>query len=158
MADDDRDHIVRVEIDEASLAATSPEAEEERRVAKFDLLEDNHFELVGAPGPYDLRLAAEGGRLVLDVRDASRKPIRQIVLSLTPFRRIIRDYFLVCESYYAALREATPAQIEAIDMGRRGLHNEGSGLLAERLKGKVEMDHDTARRLFTLVCSLHRPR
>jgi uncharacterized protein (UPF0262 family) len=156
VADDDR--IVRIEIDDASLAATSPEAVEERRVAARDLIEANRFRLDGAPGPYDVRLATEDNRLIFDVRDAERRPIRAVVLSLAPFRRVIRDYFIVCESYYEASRQATPAQIEALDMGRRGLHNEGSELLAERLRGKAEVDFDTARRLFTLVCALHRPR
>jgi uncharacterized protein (UPF0262 family) len=158
VAGDEQGRIIRIEIDEASLAAASADAEHERRVAMFDLLEENRFRVVGVPGPYDLRLAAEGGRLVFDVRDLDRRPLRKLVLSVTPFRRIIRDYFLICESYYAAIRQATPGQIEAVDMGRRGLHNEGSELLASRLKGKVEMDHDTGRRLFTLVCALHRPR
>jgi uncharacterized protein (UPF0262 family) len=156
LADDAR--IIRIEIDEASLAATSAEADEERRVAARDLIEANRFRLEGAPGPYDLRLATEENRLILDVRDAERQPIRAVVLSLAPFRRVIRDYFIICESYFDAIRHATPGQIEAIDMGRRGLHNEGSELLAERLKGKAELDFDTARRLFTLVCALHRPR
>ncbi len=157
MADDER--IVRIEIDGASLAATSADAERERDVAIQDLLQGNRFKLAEGPaGPYDLRLATDEGRLILDVRDTDRKPLRAVVLSLAPFRRVVRDYFIVCESYYDATRHSTPAQIEAVDMGRRGLHNEGSELLAERLKGKAEMDFDTARRLFTLVCALHRPR
>ncbi|MCG8440337.1 MAG: UPF0262 family protein, partial [Caulobacterales bacterium] len=105
------------------------------------------------------RLSTSEGRLVLDVRRAEDDaPAKAILLALTPFRRVIRDYFMVCESYYQAIRTATVQQIEAVDMGRRGLHNEGSELLMERLKGKVEMDLDTARRLFTLICALHRPR
>jgi uncharacterized protein (UPF0262 family) len=155
----DPQRIARIEIDEGSLAATSKDAEHERRVAIFDIIEANRFALVGeASGPYDLRLAGADGRLIFDVRDLERAPLRAVILSLTPFRRVIRDYFLVCESYFDAVRNATPAQIEAIDMGRRGLHNEGSTLLTERLAGKIEMDFDTARRLFTLVCALHRAR
>jgi uncharacterized protein (UPF0262 family) len=158
-ADDGRHRIARIEIDETSLAPASPDALHERRVAILDILEANWFRLVGASaGPYDLRLAGSDGRLVFEVRDLERRPVRAHVLSLTPFRRVIRDYFIVCESYRDAMRHATPAQIEAVDMGRRGLHNEGSELLTERLKDKVEMDFDTARRLFTLVCALHRPR
>lgn len=155
----DAQRIIRLSIDEASLAATSADAEHERRVAIFDLIEENRFALVdAAEGPYDVRLSTMDKKLVFDVRDADGEAIRAVILSLAPFRRIIRDYFMICESYYDAIRNAAPAQIEAIDMGRRGLHNEGSELLAERLNGKVEVDFDTARRLFTLICALHRPR
>jgi uncharacterized protein (UPF0262 family) len=156
---DDVHRIARIEIDEASLAATTAVAEHERRVAMFDIIEANSFRLIGGkPGPYDLRLAGADGRLILDVRDLERATLKALVLSMAPFRGLIRDYFLVCESYYQAIRNATPDRIEAVDMGRRGLHNEGSELLTARLKGKVETDFDTARRLFTLVCALHRPR
>jgi uncharacterized protein (UPF0262 family) len=158
MAEGDDGRIAKIAIDEASLAPSSPEAEHERRVAISDLLEVNSFRLEGAPGPYDLRLSESDGRLVLDVRGPDGTPIRVLALSMSPFRRIIRDYFIVCESYNEAIRHATPAQIEAVDMGRRGLHNEGSELLTERLKGKAEIDFDTARRLFTLMCALHRSR
>ncbi len=145
-----------IEIDEASLAPVSAEAEHERKIAVFDLLEGNLFKVVdAADGPYQLRLSLVDNRLVFDVFNEGGEPVRQILLSLTPLRRLIKDYFLICDSYYDAIRSSTPAQIEAIDMGRRGLHNEGSEVLIERLAGKVETDFDTARRLFTLVCALH---
>lgn len=145
-----------VSLDEAALVRLSPDVEHERRVAIFDLLEENYFEPIGAHGgPFHLHLVIEESRLVFDIRMADQTPLGKIILALGPFRRIIKDYFLVCESYYEAIRTAPPSQIEAIDMGRRGLHNEGSDLLRERLKGKINLDHDTARRLFTLVCVLH---
>ena len=116
----------------------------------------NRFKVVdGADGPYQLKLSLIDNRLVFDVSNEAGEQVRQILLSLTPLRRLIKDYFLICDSYYDAIRSSTPAQIEAIDMGRRGLHNEGSEVLIERLAGKVETDFDTARRLFTLVCALH---
>jgi uncharacterized protein (UPF0262 family) len=151
------DHrIADVVLDEASLAVATPEAEHERRVAIFDLLEHNSFAPDGSPGgPYRLKLSVVEQRLVFDIATLGDEPVRVLILSLSPFRRIIRDYFLICESYYEAIRSATPAQIEAIDMGRRGLHNEGSELLEQRLAGKVALDFDTARRLFTLICALH---
>jgi uncharacterized protein (UPF0262 family) len=153
---EDRQRLIEVTIDESSLAAASADAEHERRVAIFDLLEQNVFALEGdESGPYTLRISIIEQRLVLDVAKADGAPARAIVLSLTPFRRVIKDYFIVCDSYYEAIRHATPAQIEAIDMGRRGLHNEGSQLLQERLAGRVNLDFDTARRLFTLICALH---
>src|SRR5581483_10882524 len=130
--------------------------EHERSVAIFDLLEENRFGPVGhAGGPYRLKLGIADNSLVLDIRDAEDRPVDKVVLPLTAFRGIVKDYFLICESYYAAIRQASPSQIEAIDMGRRGLHNEGSELLRERLADKIEMDFDTARRLFTLICVLH---
>ena len=148
--------LVDVELDETSIQARGADVEHERRVAIFDLLEANAFRPVQSPGgPYVLRLALEEGRLVFDVLTQNRDPHGRVILSLTPFRKIIKDYFLVCDSYYEAIRSAPPAQIEAIDMGRRGLHNEGSDVLRERLKDKIELDHDTARRLFTLICALH---
>jgi uncharacterized protein (UPF0262 family) len=147
--------IIDIVLDEESVARRSPEVEHERAVALFDLLEENDFALVGAPGPYRLRIGIYEQRLVFDVRDADDKKLRDIVLSLTPFRKVVKDYFLVCESYYAAIKKLSPSQIEALDMGRRGLHNEGSELLRERLAGKIEIDLDTARRLFTLICALH---
>jgi uncharacterized protein (UPF0262 family) len=150
-----RQRLQSVEIDESSLAAASRDVEHERQVAIFDLLEENLFAPEGAPGgPYDLRLSLADGRLVLDITGPGYA--RRHMLSLSPFRTIVRDYFLICESYFAAIRQSTPSQIEALDMGRRGLHDEGSRLLRERLGGKVETDHDTARRLFTLICALHR--
>lgn len=144
-----------VEIDETSLAAASRDVEHERQVAIFDLLEDNVFSPAGAErGPFDLKLSLIEGRLVFDILGPAYE--KRHVLSLSPFRTIVRDYFMICESYYAAIRQSTPSQIEALDMGRRGLHDEGSRLLRERLSGKVDTDHDTARRLFTLICALHR--
>jgi len=149
--------LVEIVLDEGSLAAATADAEHERRIAIFDLLEANAFEIEGMDdGPYLLTLSAVDGRLVFDVaRAADKQSVRALVLSLSPFRRIIKDYFFVCESYHAAIRNATPSQIEAIDMGRRGLHNEGSELLVQRLAGKFNVDFDTARRLFTLICALH---
>jgi uncharacterized protein (UPF0262 family) len=149
--------IVDVVLDEESVARRTPEVEHERAVALFDLIEDNDFALAnGAPGPpYRLRIAISEQRLVFDVRNDDDEKLRDIVLSLTPFRKVVKDYFLVCESYYAAIKKLGPTQIEAIDMGRRGLHNEGSEILRERLAGKIEIDLDTARRLFTLICALH---
>ena len=147
--------IIDIVLDEESVARRSPEVEHERAVALFDLIEENDFALVGAPGPYRLRIAIFEQRLVFDVRDAHDNKLRDIVLSLTPFRKVVKDYFLVCESYYAAIKRLSPSQIEALDMGRRGLHNEGSELLRERLAGKIEIDSGTARRLFTLICALH---
>ena len=147
--------IIDIVLDEESVARRSPEVEHERAVALFDLIEENDFALVGTPGPYRLRIGIFEQRLVFDVRDAHDTKLRDIVLSLTPFRKVVKDYFLVCESYYAAIKKLSPSQIEALDMGRRGLHNEGSELLRERLDGKIEIDLDTARRLFTLICALH---
>jgi uncharacterized protein (UPF0262 family) len=155
--DDDRlSHRLRaVEIDDVSLAPASRDVEHDRQVAIFDLLEDNLFRPEGAQGgPYDLRIALVENRLAFDIAGPDYE--RRLLLSLTPLRGVIRDYFLICESYYEAIRRSTPSQIEAIDMGRRGLHNEGSERLRERLKGKVETDLDTARRLFTLICALYR--
>jgi uncharacterized protein (UPF0262 family) len=158
-ASDDR--LVDVALDDSGLAPPTPEAEHERRVALFDLLERNSFRLPGRPdrpapaGPYRLRLSIAEGRLVFDVATESGEPAGAFHLSLSPFRQIIRDYFAICASYFDAVKRLPPAQIEAIDMGRRGIHNEGSELLMRRLQGKVETDMDTARRLFTLICVLH---
>ena len=154
-ADDSNMHRLQsVELDEESLAAVSRDQEQERQIAIFDLLEENHFHPEGsACGPYDLHMALAENRLVLDVRGPAYE--RRHILSLSPFRGLIKDYFLICESYYQAIRNSTPSQIEALDMGRRGLHNEASELLQTRLVGKVATDLDTARRLFTLICALH---
>ncbi len=154
---EERRRIVEIVLDEASLAAASADAEHERRIAIFDLMEANFFEVEGdEQGPYVLTLSLNDGRLVFDAARASdRQSVRVVVLSLSTFRRVIKDYFLICDSYHEAIRHATPAQIEAIDMGRRGLHNEGSELLSQRLSGKFKVDFDTARRLFTLICALH---
>lgn len=156
MADDARNkhRLQSVELDEESLAAVSRDQEQERQIAIFDLLEENYFAPDGAEaGPYDLRMGLVENRLVLDVKGPAYE--RRHILSLSPFRGLIRDYFMICESYYQAIRNSTPAQIEALDMGRRGLHNEASELLRTRLSGKVDTDLDTARRLFTLICALH---
>ena len=148
--------IADVRLDETSLSAQTADAAHERRVAIFDLLEANSFDVVDGPdGPYALSLSVVEQKLVFDVKLLDGSDVRIFVLSLSPFKRVVRDYFLVCESYHQAIRQATPTQIEAIDMGRRGLHNEGSRLLETRLDGKVKLDFDTARRLFTLICALH---
>jgi uncharacterized protein (UPF0262 family) len=159
MSSDSSHSIKSIEIDEDSLAAASRDQEQERQVAIFDLLEGNYFEPTDAPGgPYDIRLSLIENRLAFDIRGQgpeNERWERRHLLSLSPFRGLIKDYFLICESYYQAIRNSTPAQIEALDMGRRGLHNEASELLQARLKGKIETDLDTARRLFTLICALH---
>jgi uncharacterized protein (UPF0262 family) len=148
--------IADVRLDEASLSAQSADGEHERRVAIFDLLEANVFEVIdGADGPYSVSLSVVEQKLVFDVKLLDGSDVRVFILSLSPFKRVVRDYFMICESYHQAIRNATPSQIEAIDMGRRGLHNEGSRLLEARLEGKVRFDFDTARRLFTLICALH---
>ena len=149
--------LVSVDIDQASLAANGPDAEHERRVAIFDLLEKNSFTLIGheAGGPYALVLAQMERKLVFDIRSEAGEAIYSYIFSLSPFRGVIRDYFMICESYHDAIRGSTPMQIEAIDMARRGIHNEGSELLRERLQDKIEIDIDTSRRLFTLICALH---
>jgi uncharacterized protein (UPF0262 family) len=148
--------LVKVTLDEESIGRSSREIEHERAVAIYDLLEENSFSPVGHDGgPYALHLSITGNRLVFDVRLADDSPVVAHHLSLSPLRRIVKDYFMICESYYQAIRTSSPSQIEAIDMGRRGLHNEGSELLMQRLDGKVAMDGDTARRLFTLITVLH---
>jgi uncharacterized protein (UPF0262 family) len=148
------DRLASIDLDEGSLAPLSQEQDDERRVAILDLLKANAFRPVDAPGgPYGLKLSVADSRLVLDIAAPAFE--RRLILSLTPLRGLIKDYFMLCDSYYDAIRNAkTAGQIEALDMGRRGVHNEGAGLLRERLKGKVEMDEDTARRLFTLICAL----
>ncbi len=148
--------IAQVTLDERTVVRRSPDIEHERNVAIFDLLEDNLFRPArGGPGPYGLHLGVGEGRLVMDIRGADGDLIDRVVLPLSPFRRVIKEYFVVCESYYEAIKKGTRAQIEALDMGRRGLHNDGSELLRQRLDGKIEIDHNTARRLFTLLCVLH---
>ncbi len=148
--------IADVRLDETSLSAQTADAAHERRVAIFDLLEANSFDVIDGPdGPYCLTLSVVEQKLVFDVKLLDNSDVRIFVLSLSPFKRVVRDYFMICESYHQAIRQATPTQIEAIDMGRRGLHNEGSRLLETRLEGKVKLDFDTARRLFTLICALH---
>lgn len=153
---DRRNRLVAVTLDPDSLAPANADQEHERAIAVYDLIEENRFSPAGEDGgPYELRLSLHSGKLSLEVRRADGSQAMTHILSLTPMRRVVRDYFLLCDSYYAAIRSQTPSQIEAIDMGRRGLHDEAAGLLAERLKGKIDIDHDTARRLFTLVAALH---
>jgi len=149
--------LIAVEIDEETLSSSGPDAEHERRVAIFDLIEENTFGVIDDEdgGPYVLHLSMVERKLVFDIRQESGEKVHAFILSISPFRGIIRDYFMICESYYSAIKTQTPHQIEAIDMARRGIHNEGSSLLAERLEGKIEVDFDTARRLFTLICALH---
>jgi uncharacterized protein (UPF0262 family) len=148
--------IADITLDERTVLARNAAIEHERAAAIADLLKENQFApLSGRAGPFHLHLAVEENRLAMEIRAAADGSSETIVLPLTPFRRLVKDYFLVCESYYAAIKKLSPSQIEALDMGRRGLHNEGSELLRERLDGKIEIDLDTARRLFTLICALH---
>jgi uncharacterized protein (UPF0262 family) len=148
--------LVDVELDE-SIGRSTPDVEHERAVAIFDLIEENSFQPVNddGAGPYRLKLSLAESRLVFAVSREDGAPVVTHILSLTPFRRIVKDYYMICESYYEAIRSSTPSQIEAIDMGRRGLHNEGSHTLLDRLAGKIDIDFDTARRVFTLICVLH---
>ena len=153
---DETDCLKAVHLDGESIGTGSPDQEHERQVAIYDLVEENSFSLPDRKdGPYSLTISLHDAKLMLDVagEDGTQKAVH--ILSLTPFRGILRDYFMVCESYYDAIRTQTAAQIEAIDMGRRGLHNEGAALLVERLAGKIAVDGDTARRLFTLITALH---
>ncbi|MCW5695989.1 MAG: UPF0262 family protein [Bauldia sp.] len=148
--------LVAVELDPASIARSNPDVEHERAAAIYDLIENNRFDPVGhPPGAFRLHLSVIENRLVFAITTPDGAEVMTHILSLTPLRKVVRDYFLICDSYYAAIRTATPAQIEAIDMGRRGLHDEGSAILRERLEGKIDVDPDSARRLFTLVCALH---
>jgi uncharacterized protein (UPF0262 family) len=148
--------IAQITLDEHTVVRRDPNVEHERQVAIDDLLADNRFAPVSAiEGPFHLHLGVAENRMLLDIRDNKDQPLEQVVLPLLPFRKLVKDYFIICGSYYSAVREASPAKIEAIDMGRRGLHNEGSEKLAERLADRVAMDDNTARRLFTLLCVLH---
>ena len=148
--------LVAINLDQASIGRGNANIEHEREVAIFDILESNKFELEGRDdGPYVLNLGIVEDRLVFAVAQESGSETFTVVLSLTPLRRVMKDYFIVCESYYQAIRNAPPSRIQSIDMGRRALHNEGSQVLSERLKGKITVDGDTARRLFTLICALH---
>lgn len=159
MSEDDsnaRKRIAQLTLDERTVLRHNADVEHERAVAIFDLLEENHFDLIdNDAGPFHLFLGIEDNRLAFDIRNLTNDPVERVLLPLIGLRSIIKDYFTVCESYYQAIRRSTPAQIEAIDMGRRGLHNEASEMLRERLADKVVMDLDTARRLFTLICVLH---
>jgi uncharacterized protein (UPF0262 family) len=148
--------LVSVTLDDASIGRGSADQEHERLIAIYDLVEENMFGVPGRKdGPYSLHISIVEKKVALDIRTQDGDSVVVHIVSLMPFRRILKDYFAVCESYYAAIRTATPAQIEAIDMGRRGLHNDGAQLLSERLKGKIECDFDTSRRLFTLLTALH---
>ncbi|HEU4821001.1 MAG TPA: UPF0262 family protein [Qipengyuania sp.] len=155
------DHrIAHIELDEATILWRSADVEQERRIAIYDLIEENCFKPLraaerGATGPYRLRLSVADGRLALTIAGMEEQPLEQLILGLARFRRSIRDYFAICDSYYQAIRKATPAEIETIDMARRAIHNRAAELLVERLEGKVETDFATARRLFTLICVLH---
>jgi uncharacterized protein (UPF0262 family) len=152
----ERNRLVSVSLDEASISRGAADQEHERQIAIYDLIDENSFALPGRDaGPYGLKIALQDAKLVLEVADENGAPLVMHILSLTPFRGLLKDYFMICESYYSAIRTAMPTQIEAIDMGRRAIHNEAAELLLERLKGKIECDRDTARRLFTLVVALH---
>ena len=155
--EDPNNRIVAVTLDEESIGRSGPDIEHERAIAIYDLVEKNLFALDGheARGPFTLHIGITGNRLMFDIRREDGTPVVAHLLSLTPFRRIVKDYFMICDSYYQAIRTATPDKIEAIDMGRRGIHDEGSRTLQERLKGKVRVDFETARRLFTLITVLH---
>lgn len=153
--------IIHIDLDDTGLPPPTPEIEQERRVAMFDLLEDNSFDLPVRDGrevpagPYKLGLSIRERRLVFDINTENDSPAGEFHLSLGPFRQVVKDYFQICESYFDAVKTAAPSQIETIDMARRGIHNEGARVLQERLEGKAEVDTDTARRLFTLICVLH---
>jgi uncharacterized protein (UPF0262 family) len=150
------ERIARITLDESSIRHRTMEVEHERSVAIADLLGDNLFEPAGMKsGPYDVHLRIEEGRLVFDITSTQNQAKSKVALSVQPLRSIIRDYFLICESYYQALKAASPSKLEAIDMGRRGMHNEGSEILTDMLEGKITVDHRTSRRLFTLICVLH---
>jgi len=152
--------IAHIELDEETILWRNADVEQERRVAIYDLIEENSFKPVrsaerGAKGPYRLKLAVRDGRLAMDIADEAEAPLETLLIGLARFRRPIREYFAICDSYYQAIRKATPGEIETIDMARRGIHNNAAELLVERLEGKVETDFATARRLFTLICVLH---
>ena len=153
--------ITHIELDDSALPPPTPEIAQERKVAIFDLLEENSFTLPARgdqpvpPGPYRLSLAIRERRLVFDIAEESEAKVGEFHLSLSPFRQVVKDYWQICESYFEAVKKLPPSQIEAIDMARRGIHNEGARVLQERLEGKAEVDIDTARRLFTLICVLH---
>ncbi|ANK80984.1 MAG: hypothetical protein TEF_09385 [Rhizobiales bacterium NRL2] len=151
------DGIAAITLDDKSIKSWGPDVDHERKVAIFDLIEENSFAPLGEEfhGPFAVHLKIEDNRLAIEIAGEDGTAQGRVVLALSPFRRIVRDYFKICESYFAAIKTATPSRIESIDMGRRGVHNEGSELLQERLKDKIEIDFDTARRLFTLICVLH---
>jgi uncharacterized protein (UPF0262 family) len=153
---DTAERLIAVNIDESSLGAASADSEHERDIAIYDLLAENRFGTPkGGPGPYRLTLALVQNKLVFDIKDEADNAVVTHLLALGPFRQIVSEYRRICGRHYAAIKSASPSQIEAIDMGRRGMHNDGAGLLMERLEGKIEMDFPTARRLFTLIVALH---
>lgn len=155
-ASSDRNRLISVTLDEASIGRGAADQEHERQIAIYDLIDENCFALSGRDaGPYGLNISLQEAKLALEIVDETGMRIATHILSLTPFRSLLKDYFMICESYYAAIRTALPSQIEAIDMGRRALHDEAADLLIARLKGKIECDRDTARRIFTLVAALH---
>ncbi len=147
--------IIDVELDDRTIIWRNADVEQERRIAIFDLLEENHFAPAGHEGPFRILVRVEDNRLAIDLKDQEHRPLETVRISLGRFRRLIRDYFAVCDSYFKAIRSDTPHGIETVDMARRGLHNEAAELLQECLKDRIEMDFDTARRLFTLICVLH---
>jgi uncharacterized protein (UPF0262 family) len=149
------DRLVKVDLDDADMPRRSAEAEQERAIAIYDLLEENFFRLHDQSGPYHLCLRLEGRHVHFDIREVNDKSLIQFFMAMGPLRRVMRDYFHVCDTYYDAIRTKSPSQIQAIDMGRRALHNEGSEVLQARLDGKLKTDFPTARRLFTLICVLH---
>ncbi len=156
MSDEQPSRIIDIQLDAGSIIRWSREVDHERQVAIFDLLEKNHFELVdGFAGPYRITMSLREANLVMTITSDDAGETHEQSLSMRPFRKLIKDYFMICESYFEAIRLATPSRIEAIDMGRRGLHNEGATLLVDALNGKIEVDAETARRLFTLICVLH---
>jgi uncharacterized protein (UPF0262 family) len=152
----DNNRLINITLDEASIERGTPDQEHERQIAIYDLIEENSFAVPAheAGGPYVLALGLVANRLSFDISTESGQAVILHLLSLSPFRKVIKDYFLICESYYEAIRSATPERIEAIDMGRRGVHDEGASLVIERLEGKITIDHKTARRLFTLIAAL----
>jgi uncharacterized protein (UPF0262 family) len=151
-------HLFAIDIDNKGLVAPTPEVDQERKVAIYDLLEENSFSIPRAaefPGPYRLALGIREGRLVFGISDISERLVAEFHLSMGPFRQVVKDYFQICESYFEAVKRLPPSHIEAIDMARRGIHNEGARVLQERLAGKAVVDSATARRLFTLICVMH---
>ena len=152
----DAKRLIKIALEEDKAIRRSAEVEHERAVAVFDLLAENLFDLVGrSVGPYCLRISIRENRLVFDIQDKDENPIEEVILPLSPLRSLIRDYFTICQAYYEAIRNASPSRIEAIDMGRRGIHDEGAEILLRRLEPRIEMDEQTSRRLFTLICVLH---
>jgi uncharacterized protein (UPF0262 family) len=147
--------IIGIDLDDRSIIRRNEDVERERKIAMFDIIEHNHFDPAGHEGPFRILLRVEDNRLAIDLKDEAGQPLDTIRLGLARFRRLIRDYFAICDSYYKAVRSDTPHRIEAVDMARRGVHNEAAELLSECLQGKIAMDFDTARRLFTLICVLH---